>query len=294
MNVDELYWFVVLAETEHVTDAAAKLNITQPTLSRALRRLERQVGAPLFDRVSHRLRLNAYGRIMLEHSRRSITEIHSASERIAALRDPDGGTVRLAFLHSMASWFVPDLVRRFRSDAPRVQFDLTQGAAHEIAELLDTGGADLAITGPRPARDEFGWHELLAERLCLVVPQNHHLANRRRITLREVADEPFIALGSAYGLRQLTNDLWAAENISPRVVFETVEIATIEGLVAAGLGVAVVPTPRPGRAEPSAVYIPLSNPGAKRSIGLAWPRSRGIPPAAERFAAFITEGGPGS
>ena len=264
MNVDELDWFVVLAETEHVTDAAAKLNITQPTLSRALRRLERQVGAPLFDRVNRRVRLNAYGRIMLEHSRRSIAEIHSASERIAALRDPDSGTVRLAFLHSMASWFVPDLVRRFRSDAPRVQFDLTQGAAHEVVELLDTGQADLAITGPRPARDEFGWHELLAERLCLVVPQNHHLANRRRISLREVADESFIALGSAFGLRQLTNDLWAAESISPRVVFETMEIPTIEGLVAAGLGVAVVPTPRPGRAEPSAIYIAISNPGAKR------------------------------
>ncbi len=99
MDLDELHWFVTLAETEHVTDAAAELGISQPTLSRALARLEARIGAPLFDRVNRRLRLNTYGTILLDHARRSIAEITSATERIAALRDPDTGTVRLAFLH---------------------------------------------------------------------------------------------------------------------------------------------------------------------------------------------------
>lgn len=129
MHLDELQWFVVLAETEHVTDAAAELGISQPTLSRALARLEEQVGVPLFDRVNRRLRLNAYGHILLEHARRSINEIRTATERIAELRDPDTGTVRLAFLHSQAGWYVPDLLRRFRTEAPRVRFELFQGAA---------------------------------------------------------------------------------------------------------------------------------------------------------------------
>ena len=95
-----------------------------------------------------RLRLNAYGQIMLEHARRSISEINSATERIAALRDPDSGTVRLAFLHSLASWLVPDLLRRFRSAAPRVQFTLSQAAAYEMVEFLARGHVDLAITAP--------------------------------------------------------------------------------------------------------------------------------------------------
>jgi DNA-binding transcriptional LysR family regulator len=82
--------------------------------------------------------------------------------------------------------------------------------------------------------------------------------------------------------------LWAAEGISPEVVFEAMEIPTIEGLVAAGLGIAVVPTPpRPNRAEPAAVYIPLSNPSARRAVGMAWVNGRPISPAADRFAAFI-------
>ncbi|MBN3457364.1 LysR substrate-binding domain-containing protein [Mycolicibacterium sp.] len=285
MHLDELQWFVVLAETEHVTDAAAELGVSQPTLSRALARLEDQLGAPLFDRVNRRLHLNAYGQILLEHARRSIAEIRSATERIAALRDPDTGTVRLAFLHSQASWFVPDLLRRFRAEAPRVQFDLVQGAAHVIVEQLANGQADLAITSPRP--DGYRWRGLYVERLCLAVPRDHRLASRARIRLADAAGEPFVALAPGFGLRQLTDELCAEAGIAPQVVFEAMEIPTMEGLVAAGFGVAVVPVPRPERAEPGAVYVPLAAASAKRQLGLAWSAERQLPPAAQRFADFV-------
>ncbi|ORA36358.1 LysR family transcriptional regulator [Mycobacterium aquaticum] len=285
MHLDELHWFVVLAETEHVTDAAAELHISQPTLSRALARLEDEVGTPLFDRVGRRLRLNAYGEILLEHARRSLAEMRSATERIAALRDPDTGTVRLAFLHSQASWFVPDLLRRFRTEAPRVQFALIQGAAHDIVDALAGGRVDLAITSPRP--DGYRWRGLYLERLCLAVPRGHRFADRARIRLAEAGDEPFVALAPEFGLRQLTDELCAEAGIEPQVVFEAMEIPTMEGLVAAGFGVAVVPVPRSERAEPGAVYVPLSQTSAKRQLGLAWPADRPLSPAAERFADFV-------
>lgn len=285
MHLDELHWFVVLAETEHVTDAAAELHISQPTLSRALARLEDEVGTPLFDRVGRRLRLNAYGEILLEHARRSLAEMRSATDRIAALRDPDTGTVRLAFLHSQASWFVPDLLRRFRAEAPRVQFALIQGAAHDIVDALAGGRVDLAITSPRP--EGYRWRGLYLERLCLAVPRGHRFADRARIRLAEAGTEPFVALAPEFGLRQLTDELCGEAGIEPQVVFEAMEIPTMEGLVAAGFGVAVVPVPRSERAEPGAVYIPLSQTSAKRQLGLAWPADRPLPPAAERFAEFI-------
>lgn len=285
MHTDELHWFVVLAETEHVTEAAAELRISQPTLSRALARLEEQLGTPLFDRVNRRLRLNAYGAILLEHARRSIAEMRSATERISALRDPDTGTVRLAFLHSQASWFVPDLLRRFRAEAPRVQFDLVQGAAHEIVDRLAGGQVDLAITSPRP--EGYRWRGLYMERLCLAVPRGHRFADRARLRLAEADGEPFVALAPGFGLRQLTDELCAEAGIAPQIVFEAMEIPTMEGLVAAGFGVAVVPVPRRERAEPDAVYVPLAQASAKRQLGLAWSTERPLPPAAARFAEFV-------
>jgi DNA-binding transcriptional LysR family regulator len=108
-----------------------------------------------------------------------------------------------------------------------------------------------------------------------VVPRTHHLAKRRRISLSETADEPFIALGSQFALRQLTNELWAAEGISPRVVFEAMEIATIEGLAAAGLGIAVVPAAQPNRADPRR---PISRSQVRTTNAPSvWPGSKGGP-----------------
>jgi LysR family transcriptional regulator, transcription activator of glutamate synthase operon len=178
-------------------------------------------------------------------------------------------------------------LRRFRVDAPNVVFDLHQGAAHEITHLLVDGQVDLAITSPRPAGSAVGWHELYVERLCVAVPRGHRFAKRARLRLADTADEPFIALRAEFGLQQLTDELWSAARMRPRVVFEAMEIPAMEGLVAAGFGVAIVPVPRPGRGDPLCAYVPLSDPDAKRRVGVAWVPGRAMPPAAERFAAFI-------
>jgi DNA-binding transcriptional LysR family regulator len=264
------------------------LGISQPTLSRALARFEDQAGTQLFDRINRRLQLNPYGQIMLEHARRSLAEMRSATERIDALRNPDSGRVRLAFLHSLASWYVPEQLRRFRQDVPGIGFELFQGPAHEITHRVRNGQADLAITAPHPEGPGFAWHQLYVERLCLAVPRGHRLADRSRVRLSAAAGEPFVALGRQSGLRQLTDDLCALEGLDPEIVFEATEIPTMEGLVAAGFGVAVVPVPREG-AESSAVHVPLSNVGAKREVGLVWDRDHPLSPPADRFAHFLKQ-----
>lgn len=286
MHLEELEWFVALAEIEHVTEAAAELGVSQPTLSRALGRFEAQVGTPLFDRVNRRLRLNPYGQIVLEHARRSIAEMQSAVDRIDALRDPDTGRVRLAFLHSLASWFVPEQLRRFRESAQGIAFDLFQGPAPEITQRVLGGQADIAITSPRPKAEGLVWHRLYEERLCLAVPRGHRLASRARVRLSAAADEPFVALESQTGMRQLTDELWDEDGIRPDIVFEATEIPTMEGLVAAGFGVAVVPVPRDGD-ESKVVHVPLTNLGAKREVGLVWDRNRELSPPGERFVTFL-------
>jgi LysR family transcriptional regulator, transcription activator of glutamate synthase operon len=288
VNLEELRWFVVLAETEHVTDAAVELAVSQPTLSRALARFEREAGAPLFDRVNRRLRLNAYGQIMLEHARRSIAEMRAATDRIAALRDPDTGRVRLAFLHSLANWYVPEQLRRFRESAPAVGFDLFQGPAQEIAQRVLDGQSDIAITAPRPEAPGFGWRRLYVDQLCLAVPPGHRLATRARVRLSAAAGEPFVALGEQAGLRQLTDQLLAEDGVHPDIVFEATEIPSVEGLVAAGFGVAVVPIPRDG-SRSKTVHVPLTNAGAKREVGWVWDRKRILPPPAKRFAEFLSD-----
>ena len=286
MNLDELRWFVVLAETEHVTDAAAELGISQPTLSRALapdssvtQALVPQAALPPANGWRRFLsRPWLAGGAMLA----AIEIIVEPSPGSTVLMS---GTVRLAFLHSQASGYVPALLRRFRAEAPGVQFHLVQGAAHEIVERLAGGQTDLAITSPRP--DGYRWRGLYVERLCLAVPRGHPFASRARIRLADAGGEAFVGLAPGFGLRQLTDKLCAEAGIEPDVVFEAMEIPTMEGLVAAGFGVAIVPMPRPERAEPRAVYLPLAQTSAKRQLGLAWSADRALPPVAKRFAEFV-------
>lgn len=295
--MDELEWFVVLAETEHMTRAAERLSLAQPTLSRALARLERRVGAPLFDRVNRRLRLNPFGVIMLEHARRGLAELAAAEERIATLRDPDRGTIRLAFLHSIAAGLLPEILRAYRAQAPGVRFELTQAAGHEIVGHVLAGRADIGLTAPRPEDPELAWTGLYRQQLCLAVPDEHRLADRERVGLAEAGDEPFVTLRAPIGLRRLTDELCARAGFTPRFAFESTEIGTLEGFVAAALGVAIVPQPRPHRAEPEVRYLPLTDDSAHRMIGLARLRERPLPPVAQRFAGFVAarfHDGPGA
>ena len=209
------------------------------------------------------------GRILLEHARRGIAEMDTAQSRIAALLDPDSGLVRLAFLHSTANWLCR-YAAALPAEAPAVRFELFQGRRPEIAERLysRSGGPCHHLT--TPDRFSVRWQVLYVERLCLAVPAGHRLAGRARVRLDEVADETFIALGADFGLRQLTDQLWAESGITPRLSFEAMEIPAMEGLVAAGFGVAVVPVPRPGRGDPAVVYLPIAGTEVKREIGMAW------------------------
>lgn len=287
MTVDELHWYVVLAETEHMTETANRLNVAQPTLSRALARLEHRLGTPLFDRVNRRLRLNRYGEILLEHARRCLAELDTATERITSLIDPDRGTVRLAFLHSVATWLVPELVRGYREEVPAVRFELRQAAGHEILADLRAGHVDLAVTSPEPGNADMAWHPLHRERLCLAVPRGHRLAGAPSCPLAAAEGEPFVALRPGFGLREISDELCALAGFAPAIAFESSEIPSMEGLVAAGLGVAVVPTPRAHRTTPRVSYVPLADAGAYRVIGMLLVERRPRPPVAERFAEFV-------
>lgn len=293
MTIDELQWFVVLAETEHMTEAATRLKVTQPTLSRALARLEHRLGTPLFDRANRRLRLNQYGVVFLEHARRCLREMDTASDRIAGMIDPDRGVVRLAFLHSVATWLVPELLRQYRDEVPAVRFELLQAGGYELLENLRAGHVDLAVTSPDPTDQDItgmGWHPLHREQLCLAVPARHRFAGHSTCQLAEAAAEPFIALRPELGMRELSDELCAQAGFRPHITFESAEIASMEGLVAAGLGVAIVPAPRAGRATPAVAYLPLTDSGAHRVIGLVWLRDRTLPPVTARFAEFVRAG----
>jgi DNA-binding transcriptional LysR family regulator len=281
-------WFVTLAELENVSAAAAEVHATQPTLSRQLARLERDLGVELFDRKGKRLILNDAGRIYLRHVRRAVAEIDAAKYELAELMNPVAGRIDLGFLHSFGIWLVPTLIREFRREPAQVVFGLAQGPAEEILRRVLGGESDLAIVSPRPSSVDVGWAPIMRQRLAVAVPDGHRLAQRERVTIGDVREESFVAMETGFGMRRILEELCAAEDFHPKITFESTELATVAGLVAAGLGVAVMPVEHDPQLPPGISLIVLDGPQNTREVGLIWKRDTAMSPAVSRFRDFVS------
>src|SRR3954451_10693500 len=214
LNVDELRWFVAVAERGRVTRAAEELHISQPALSRALARMQRGLGVNLFDRSGRNLRLNRYGELYLEHARRALAELDSGQRAIEDMAGGERGLISLGFAPTLSTWLVPALVSAFRNEHPGPRFQLHQDAVGPLVDSLRDGGVDLLIT-PRPAAPGLGWRALGSERLQLAVPRGHRLAGRKRVRLSEAAGERFVMLKHAFDFRDLVEDLCRRAGFEP-------------------------------------------------------------------------------
>src|SRR3712207_4524444 len=241
MDVDSLRWFQQVADGVTVTEVADLYMVSQPGVSRALARLDREVGTPLLHRTGRVLRPTHAGAVFKRHIDNLLHELDDGLAAVNELHDPETGTVRLAFQLSLGAWLVPDLVASFRRAHPQVRFVLEQSHDALGSSLIAGGRTDLEFTSRRPRNPEVEWHHLVTQRLDLAVPAGHRLADRDAVALAEVAHDDFVMLRPAWELRALTDALCAEAGFTPRAAFEGDDLRVVSGFVAAGLGVAIVP-----------------------------------------------------
>lgn len=287
--IRDLAWLVALADTEHVTDTAAALGISQPTLSRALARSEDTLGARLFERVPHGLHTTPEGELVVEAAREILGRYQQLVRDLGTRRDPDRGVVRLAFLDSMATSLVPQVLRGFHELAPLVRVELVQEPGHDIIRDLHSGAAELAVTSTRPDGD-FAWVRLQEERLVVIVGRSHRLRERKQVALAELADDEFVTTPAGFGHRTLVDGLLAEAGVAPPVSFESADLVTIEGLVAAGLGFAIVPEAQAGLS--GTLSLRITHARARRTIGLTWRTDRPLAPPAARLRDYVVAHAP--
>jgi DNA-binding transcriptional LysR family regulator len=290
MDTDSLRWFQQVADGTTVTEVSELESVTQSGISRALARLEAEIGTPLLRRSGRILRMTHAGAVFKRHVDALLHQLDDGIAAVNQLIEPDTGTVTLAFQHSLGTWLVPGLLRSFRAAHPNVRFQLSQVRDELNSAPLDDGQADLEIGTRRPRDPAIHTRELALEPLRLALPRDHRLAGRQGIRLAEVAEEPFVSLRRASALRKLTDDLCNQAGFRPIVVFEGDDLSTVRGFVAAGLGVAVVPAPREGSPESASgpvSYQEILDAGAVREICLMWSAERRLLPAAELFRQHV-------
>jgi LysR family transcriptional activator of glutamate synthase operon len=290
MDTDALRWFQQVADGTTVTEVGDLEAVTQSGISRALRRLEAQIGTPLLRRSGRTLRLTHAGAVFKRHVDALLHQLDDGIAAVNQLIEPDTGTVALAFQHSLGTWLVPDLVRSFRAAHPHVSFQLTQVRDELHSTALDAGRADLEIGTRRSRHPSLHMRPIAAEPLRLAMPRDHQRAGAQRIRLADVAAEPFVSLRPTSALRKLSDDLCEQAGFRPAVVFEGDDLSTVRGFVAAGLGVAIVPAPRAGSPEAATGpvrYLEILDVPAVREICLTWSAERRLLPAAELFRKHI-------
>ncbi|MFC3687605.1 LysR substrate-binding domain-containing protein [Aquipuribacter hungaricus] len=283
MDTDALRWFQLVADGVRVTEVAETEHLTQPGLSRALARLEREVGTPLLRRQGRVLRTTEAGRAFKRHVDRVLHELDDGLAAVEQLLDPETGTVAVAFERSMGTWLVPQLVSSFRDEHPEVRVLLHHGGGADGAPQPEAA-VDVELSSRRPRDPSLRWARLLTEPLVAVVGSRHRLAGAGRLPVADLAGEAFVALRGPSPFRASADALLADAGVDPAVAFEADDLATVQGFVASGLGVALVPASAvDGRCE----VLGLTDPGATRDLGMVWSTERRMLPSAALFRDHV-------
>jgi LysR family transcriptional regulator, transcription activator of glutamate synthase operon len=275
-----------VAEEGNLTRAAASVGLPQPTASRWLAALSAELGTPVIVSDGRGIRLSRAGISLAAAADRALSELASGVRQAAGEADPERGEVVVAFLYTLGEQRVPGLLRAFRQEHPHVRFTLLQGPHQELLDHVRSGRADLAFTSPLPGPGEFAGILLEEQQLMVTVPAGHRLAGRVWVRMAELAGEVLVGMKATSGLREETDKLAQAAGFTPTLAFEGEEVDTLRGLVAAGLGVALLPIAVPAPPQ-GVVEIPL-RPKAARRIGLIWASDRPMTPAVLAFRDFVT------
>ena len=287
MELQQLRYFREAAEREHVTRAAENLFVSQSAISRAVTQLEEELGVPLFYRQGRAVVLSPYGRSFLEHVTRALSILESGKRLLSEQAGEESGTVSLGFLHSLGIEMVPRLIKEYRRKRPRTQFTLlVQRSGEMLMKELVAGRIDLCLSVPGMfGQRDVRWGHLLDEELLIALPTTHRLAARRTLNIRELSSELFLALSPEHTLRIIFDKVCADASFLPKIAFEGMDIGTLRGLIAAGLGIGLFP-PAPARFA-GVVEIKLSPARPIRPLGIGWVDDRYRPVSAIEFRKFV-------
>lgn len=287
MNLDHLRYFVKLSELRHYTRAAEQLCISQPSLSHAISQLESELGVPLFEKSGRNTVLTRYGEEFLECAQRSLGILDAGMESLQ--RSAKGeGVVRLGFLRTLGVDFIPKLTSDFIAADPNsgVEFSFHSDLSSGLIDGLLQHKFDLVFCSEPEKSLGLTATPVTSQKLVMIVPNGHPLADRESIGLAETIGYPAVWFAKGSGLRKVVDGMYERVGGKPISVVETEEDEVIAGLVAAGFGIAVVPDMDMLHKLDISV-LEITSPPYHRDFFMAWDDSVFMSPAAQRFRSFV-------
>ena len=267
--------FIVVAEELHMGRAAERLHISQPPLSQAMMRLEAAIGVKLFLRANRAIKLTEAGRVFLDEAHRLLAQEAQAITHTRQVSAGLSGNIVLGFVGSVSYGLLPELITKFRRDHPEIGFDLRELPSGDQLEELEAKRIDLGIVRlPLANAADCHLKTIKRERMIAVLPRGHRLASARSIRLRELAQETFMMFPPhrVPSLHAKTVTACHAAGFSPRVALEAWQMPTMVSLVAAGVGITLLPAQIREIPHGGVIYKEIKDPieALNLEIALAW------------------------
>lgn len=283
MDVRHLRYFLTVAEETSFTAAADALYVAQPALSQQIRRLESELGVELFQRTTRRVELSAAGRDLVPFARRTVQALDATASRARMLASGDCGLLRVGFATSLAFGLLPRILRTYAAAFPAVRVELSELTTLRQVEALLAGDLDIGIGRDLPSDGGITSRVLLHDSLVVAVPAAHRCAESGPLSFAELADEQFVMLhkDDAPHLSHLIAATCRRAGFDLHPVMEARQFTTLLGLVAAGIGIGIVPESVTVFRPEGLVYRPLDEEVTSEVEMLTAPCS--LPPAAQRF-----------
>ena len=256
MNYNYLRYFSVLAELEHYTLAAARLEISQPSLSSAIRNLENELGVELFEKVGRNIRLTEQGRYFQKKVDAALAELSDATETLLSSRDNAPIVIRIGYVSGSMQGAVSREMSNFLRDSNRFRFHVTEGSSRDLIELLHQEKLDLAIVDITSRDRSLHFRKLRQRNFCVVVPTGHPLAGRDQLNASDLAAYPLI--GFSHSMDHNFEDWASRPEVPQHFVCQVNTVSSALELVKAGIGIAIVPDECTHPLE-DIQYIPLVN-----------------------------------
>jgi LysR family transcriptional regulator, hydrogen peroxide-inducible genes activator len=288
MELHQLRYFCAIAETGNFSRAAQKTHVSQPSLSQQIRKLEDELGTRLFDRLGRTVRLTELGTAFLPRARTVLRDLEAARNHVIERKASISGPLCLGVIPTIAPYFVPPVLASFLRKFPQSRITIVEEITPLLLERLRAGSMEVAIVAlPVHSRNhEFTSLPLISEKLYAVVPGRHPLAKRRAVSLGELRDEPFLLLRDGHCFREAAVAACTRARLKPNVIFESGQFSSILSMIAAGLGISIVPAMAIEKRR-NCSFIPIDDDRAVRTIGAVTLSGRSQPRVCEAFLAHV-------
>lgn len=276
MNIRDLHYLVALADHRHFGRAAAASFVSQPTLSTQIRKLEEELGITLVERAPRRVMLTPIGHEITERARHILREIDQLQETARRSLDPEAGSIRLGIFPTLGPYLLPHAVPLVRSGFPKLELLLVEEKTEQLLQHLREGRLDAAILALPLHDDQLHVEFLFEEPFLLAVPIGHPLAERSAITLDDLQHERLLLLEEGHCLRDQALDVCHLAGANERSGFRATSLETLRHMVAAKVGVTLLPLLAVSPPIPASVdiaLVPFQSPSPHRRIAMVWRRT---------------------